>query len=152
MALATAALAACSAGHSAGRSRPTEAEAKGVLARYVRAAATTGTARDYCAISYLGEGCEHDYDKAHGDETKPTTPPTVLSADRVVARNIRVLVICGTDRHGQPYRSDFPVERDEHGGLRATIPVYWAGTTFSGEQTSNPVIVHPTPRGGPTGC
>lgn len=152
VALAATVLTACRAQQSPVVERPTEAEPRGVLAQYVRAAAATDTAHEYCAISYLGAGCENDYRKEAGDETKPYEPPTVLSADRVVGRSFRVLVVCGIDRRGRPYRSDFPVERDEHGGLRAFIPVYWAGTTFSGEHTEKPVNLHTTLRRDPVGC
>ena len=151
--LAAAALFALSGCHSSSDtpvSRPTEAEAREVLAQYVAQANSTNSGKDFCAVSFLGEACEQDYVQARGDTTKPTAPPTVLLS-RVGGPTTFVLVVCGTNGESRSYRSDFPVER-EGGELRAVIPVFWAGTTFSGERTDGAFTVGASPSPRPMGC
>lgn len=135
IAIAALSLAACQTDDaSEGKRVPSEAQARVVLEQYVAAAGTAKTAKDYCTISFLGEGCETDFEWAGGPEAIPTSRPSVVDASRTVGDNIRVLIVCGTDGKGRSYKSDFPVERDtEHGNVRAVMPVYWGGVGFSGK-------------------
>lgn len=113
---------------------PTEAEARGVLAQYEAAAAKATDAASYCAISFIREMCESSFNRHGGIAGVPTSPPTIVSSSRVEGGFIRVLVLCGKDGLGKPYRTDFPVERDlEHPEtLRAGMPVYWSGAKYEG--------------------
>lgn len=126
------AMTGCEGGASAGSRVPTEAEARSVLAQYVASAQRAKDARTYCASSFVAEACEHAFVRAGGLGRVPTAAPVVVDASRTEGGFVRVLVVCGRDRGGHAYRSDFPVERDESGAVRASIPVFWAGTTFSG--------------------
>jgi hypothetical protein len=132
--LAVATLAACQKDKtSEGVRVPSEAQARGVLAQYVTVTQTARTARDYCTPSNLGDACERAFERAGGIKAMPTTAPDVAGV-RDGGEATTVLVLCGTDAKGNPYRTDFPVHYEkQNGDLFAVIPVFWSGTTFSGQ-------------------
>jgi hypothetical protein len=112
---------------------PSEAQARAVLQQYVKAAQRAKSAHDYCAISILGDACERAFERAGGVAAMPTTAPAVVAV-RDGGEATTVLVVCGTDRRGQPYRTDFTVHYEkQNGDLFATIPVFWSGTTWGGQ-------------------
>lgn len=55
----------------------------------------------------------------------------------------RVLVICGTDGRGRPYRSEMLVFRDGS-GLRAINPIFWDNMAIA-TGTVNPPTATPVP-------
>lgn len=131
--IAAASLAACQDDNSDGSRVPSEAQARNVLQQYVDHAKTAKDATSYCAISFITDTCERSFTRWGGPAAIPSAPPDVVSSGRVVGGSIRVLVVCGTTGEGTPYRTDFPVQHDgEQDELRALVPVFWSGTTFSG--------------------
>lgn len=134
IALTVVSLAACRDSGSDGSRVPTESQAKAILEKFVTAAKTAKTAREFCAASLPGDDCQDQVGWAGGDASIPKSTPTVVDSSRVVGDNIRVLVVCGTDGLGRSYESDFPVIHDsDHNTTFATQPVYWGGLGFSGE-------------------
>jgi hypothetical protein len=108
----------------------TETEARGLLDRTV-ALATTGELRYECEETGAPSvTCERDL-RQYGE-----TPPAGHTVEVLGASVIEeaestmpglVLELCISSGSGQPYRSDFLVQRDPGGGLVVPYPVYWSG-------------------------
>lgn len=116
---------------------PSEAEARRALDERVRALAADPRRETYCA----GNGfCPRHWDRAGGAAAVPKQPPHVLTT--WTGRDVRVLVLCGRDGLGRPYRSDFPVRNAGAGRLEALLIVFWADTEYSGyKPDGEPVLV-----------
>lgn len=121
-----------------------------MLAHFVDVAKTARDAESFCTSSFLGEACEADFVRAGGSVAVPSDEPEVV-ATRSGGPNVLVLVVCGIDGRGTSYRSDFPVERDG-ASLRATLPVYWAGVSFSGSHGDPTGPVGTAAGTAPAGC
>lgn len=120
-----------------------EAEARAVLAARVQLLAK----RDRAA--YCGDDdplCDSHWNRAGGEAAVPGEPPQVLGS-RVVD-GVQVLVLCGRDGLGRPYRSDFPVDVTE-GRMHPPLAVFWRSVRYNGDHpNSAPLTVTPEPPGG----
>lgn len=110
---------------------PTVGQASAYLDEIV-ALARAGDFEALCDLA--GDGnCERKLDDA-GRDRVPVDPPTISGARLIpdtTSGDLRslggiVLVLCGSDAHGEPYESEMLVFR-ERDRLRAINPVYWAG-------------------------
>ncbi len=127
---------------------PSPAEAKGLLDRIVSLAQHG----DFAGLCNLGDGNCWTNLEAAGRDAVPSLSPRVVatwvmsgSSTGLGAGTVagRVLVICGTDGRGRPYRSEMLVFRDGS-GLRAINPIFWDNMAIAAG-TVNPPTATPVP-------
>jgi hypothetical protein len=111
---------------------PSEADARAFLGRVVDAALARDLDR-MCAIA--GSICDSVAEDSGGLAAVPNDPPIVAGARLIPNRGTttggtaggRLLVLCGTDGLGRPYRTEMLVSRDPDGSLYAINGVFWSG-------------------------
>lgn len=115
---------------------PSDAEARAALAEQVAALKADPTVEAYCGSD---DFCLRHWQEAGGTAAIPPGPPHVLLS-RESPPFTRVLVVCGRDGLGRPYRSDFPVSRPA-AKLEAWLTVFWANTRYDGYKPEGPVTI-----------
>lgn len=117
--------------------RPSEDDARGQIAVLVAAALTRDRVR-YCAAVEFEFLCESQWDRLGGAAAVPEDPPHLLGMREDTGA--RILVLCGRDGLGRPYRSELPVMTYDD-GPRVTGGPYWQTVDFGGVFTDDPAIV-----------
>jgi hypothetical protein len=136
---------ACSGTGHAGEI-PTESAARAFLAHLVSRA----EARDLTGFCQLADSiCELIAEESGGVAAIPPNPP-IIAGTRVIPTRQRgdamlgggqLLVLCGIDGFGKPYRTEMLVSVDYNGALFAINGVYWSGAGLAISQMT----------GGPSG-
>ena len=123
-------------------SLPSRAEAEGLLDRIVSLAQHG----DFAGLCNLGDGNCWTNLEAAGRDAVPSLPPRVVATWVMSGSSTgpgagtvggRVLVLCGTDGRGRPYRSEMLVFRDGS-ALRAINPVFWDNMAIAAGSVNPP--------------
>jgi hypothetical protein len=112
---------------------PTEPEARSFLDRVV-AASRTGDMAAMCRVAGGGM-CAEIAEQAGGADGVPGEAPLIAGVRSIAPTGTTnggspggwLLVLCGTDGFGNPYRTEMLVSRAPDGRLYAVNAVYWAG-------------------------
>lgn len=121
---------------------PSSGEAEGLLDRIVSLAQQG----DFAGLCDLGDGNCWTNVEAAGRDAVPSASPRVVATWVVPASSTgpgagtvggRVLVLCGTDGRGRPYRSEMLVFRDGS-ALRAINPVFWDNIAIAAGSVNPP--------------
>lgn len=123
--------------------RPSEAEARTVLARTHERAKQAGDVLAFCTDTYAPSICINQYNYVGGRAAVPTDPPKVVESRD--DGPLRILTVCGVDGLGKTYRADFPVQRDR-GRLLAILDVFWDSKTSNNQPPGEPIHASPRPQ------
>lgn len=121
---------------------PTESAARAFLARLVDRAQAHDLV-GFCQVA--GSMCESFAEESGGIAAIPPKPPIIAATRLIPTRRSgdamlgggRLLVLCGIDGFGKPYRTEMLVSVDYNGALFAINGVYWSGAGLAISQTTD---------------
>lgn len=108
-----------------------------------RASVEAGDPAPYCALIRGPVLCEDEWHGLGGTAAVPTRPPHLLGMREDLGS--RVLVLCGRDGLGRPYRMELPVFTYRDGGVHPIAGPFWQTQRFHGTFTESKPFPVPPP-------